>query len=212
VNFLKLLTVISLFFTTSCTLKTISLNKSNLTLIVGQKILLEATAQGDLFAPNTYEWRTSSETNCTVSSEGLITAKTVGSATITATSTIDNTKQGTCVVTIATTLTINNGTSADLTYVYWGTNSFGNDDVYDALSGTTIKGIKIGGTSTKTIPPDLNYIYFHFASDGNLYTNVVTNTATGRVSTNVQPSLYRTSLAVEVLKTSVQSVGLSIRS
>ena len=52
-------------------------------------------------APTTVNWTSSNTSIATVSSSGLVTAKAVGSATITATSTYDNTKIDTCEVSVS---------------------------------------------------------------------------------------------------------------
>ena len=52
-------------------------------------------------AVQTVSWSSSDDTKATVSATGLVTAKEAGEVTITATSTADNTKTGTCTVTVS---------------------------------------------------------------------------------------------------------------
>lgn len=61
---------------------------------------LTATVNGDNNPSQTVSWTSSNTSVATVSSSGVVTAKAVGNATITATSELDNTKSGSCTVSV----------------------------------------------------------------------------------------------------------------
>lgn len=63
---------------------------------------LTATVNGTNDPPQTVSWTTNNASVATVSSSGVVTAKGVGTATITATSTFDSTKSATCTVNVST--------------------------------------------------------------------------------------------------------------
>lgn len=61
---------------------------------------LTATVNGTNNPSQTVSWTSSNTSVATVSSGGVVTAKAIGNATITATSELDNTKSGSCTVTV----------------------------------------------------------------------------------------------------------------
>ena len=61
---------------------------------------LTATVTGNNNPDTTVTWSTNNSSVATVSSSGLVTAHAIGTATITATSTFDTTKKGTCTVSV----------------------------------------------------------------------------------------------------------------
>ena len=77
----------------------ISLNKTTLSLASGDSETLYATITPSNATDQTVSWTSSNTSVATVSSTGLVTAKTVGNATITATTT-DGGKKATCSVTV----------------------------------------------------------------------------------------------------------------
>ena len=79
----------------------VTLNISEVTLPVGGSIGAAATVVTEGFAPKTLTWTSSDEDVATVDASGNITAIAEGSATITATSTFDDTKSATIAVTVA---------------------------------------------------------------------------------------------------------------
>ena len=83
--------------TTEAELNSISLNKTSLTLTEGKSEQLTVTPD-PLIASADVEWTSSDEEVAYVSSNGLITAKSAGTATITATSTVNSSIKATCTV------------------------------------------------------------------------------------------------------------------
>ena len=90
----------------STTTDSVSLNKSTLSLVVGNTSTLTATASG------TVTWSTSNSSVATVSS-GTVTAKAAGTATITATC---GTAKATCVVTVTAASSGDSGSSSSSSY------------------------------------------------------------------------------------------------
>ena len=77
----------------------VSLNKSELTLMTGKKETLKVTVEPDEASDKTVTWESDNEDVATVSEDGEVTAVSVGSATITVTAT-DGSKTATCEVTV----------------------------------------------------------------------------------------------------------------
>ena len=88
----------------SLTRASVSLPKTALTLKVGEEYPLKETVTPvDTSAPASYPgvtWKSSDISVATVNSEGLITAKKAGTATITVTSSRDSSKKATCTLTV----------------------------------------------------------------------------------------------------------------
>lgn len=84
------------------TITSVTVEPSTASGAVGSTIQLRAEVVSTNFAPKTVTWSSSSE-NVTVNSNGLVTIGTgaTGSVTITATSTYDTTKSGTCTITVS---------------------------------------------------------------------------------------------------------------
>lgn len=84
------------------TITSVTVEPSTASGSVGSTIQLSAEVVSTNFAPKTVTWSSSSE-NVTVNSNGLVTIGTgaTGSVTITATSTYDTTKSGTCTITVS---------------------------------------------------------------------------------------------------------------
>lgn len=84
------------------TITSVTVEPSTASGAVGSTIQLRAEVVSTNFAPKTVTWSSSSE-NVTVNSNGLVTIGTgaSGSVTITATSTYDTKKSGTCTITIS---------------------------------------------------------------------------------------------------------------
>ena len=81
----------------SVAVKSIELSETNVSLVEGESITLEATVTPDNATDKTITWSSSDETVATVD-KGVVTAKSVGTATITATA-VGNIK-ATCMVTV----------------------------------------------------------------------------------------------------------------
>lgn len=84
------------------TITSVTVEPSTASGAVGSTIQLSAEVVSTNFAPKTVTWSSSSE-NVTVNSSGLVTIGTgaTGSVTITATSTYDSSKSGTCTITVS---------------------------------------------------------------------------------------------------------------
>lgn len=84
------------------TITSVTVEPSTASGAVGSTIQLSAEVVSTNFAPKTVTWSSSSE-NVTVNSSGLVTIGTgaTGSVTITATSTYDSRKSGTCTITVS---------------------------------------------------------------------------------------------------------------
>lgn len=84
------------------TITSVTVKPSTASGAVGSTIQLSAEVVSTNFAPKTVTWSSSSK-NVTVNSNGLVTIGTgeTGSVTITATSTYDTTKSGTCTITVS---------------------------------------------------------------------------------------------------------------
>ncbi len=79
----------------------ITLNKSSLSLQVGQEETLTATVKPDNATDKTVTWTSSNTSIATVSNTGKVTAKAVGSATITCKANDASGKYATCAVTVS---------------------------------------------------------------------------------------------------------------
>lgn len=83
------------------TVTSVTLNKNALALVVNGTETLTATVNGENNPSQAVNWTTSNSSIATVSSSGLVTGKAIGTATITATSALDNTKSASCTVTVS---------------------------------------------------------------------------------------------------------------
>ena len=82
----------------------VALNKSSLTLIVGESETLIPTVMPENATEKQVSWTSSNTSVATVSSEGTVTAQSAGTATITATAS-DGMKSATCTVTVTQSVT-----------------------------------------------------------------------------------------------------------
>ena len=138
----------------------VSLNKSSLSLAIGGSETLTATIQPENATNKHVKWTSNNENVATVSSEGKVTAKTVGTTTITAT-TVDGGKTASCTITVATFVTFNgvvaSGSSTQTTTqltLYFSQAISGlttNDITLSGVSGVQ-KGILTNSGSTYTLP------------------------------------------------------------
>lgn len=85
--------------TVNVPVSSISLNKNSTSIVENQTETLTATVSPDDATNKTVNWSTSDASIATVSG-GVVTAKAVGTATITATSAADNSKSASCTVTV----------------------------------------------------------------------------------------------------------------
>ncbi len=101
------------------TVASVTLDRTDHTFdLVGTKTYqLTATVNGTNNPSQSVTWTSSNTSVATVSNSGLVTAKSVGSATITARSTLDNTKYATCSITVVdTTPTVTSVTLDETSY------------------------------------------------------------------------------------------------
>ena len=167
---------ISLIFSYSCTedetvkkVESVSINKSNLTLTVGDSFTLKAVVKPSDADNKNISWKSSNAGVASVNTDGNVTAISVGSATITVT-TDDGAKSATCEVTVKEktynvegvtldqeTITLTEGETAMLTAtitpenatnkaVIWSTS----DETIATVSEGTITAIS-AGTATITV-------------------------------------------------------------
>ena len=99
---------------------------------------LTATVNGEHDPAQTVTWSSNNTSVATVNSSGQVSAKAVGSATITATSTVDTTKSGTC------TVTVSNTQSQTLTITRSSFNTTGGYNWY-TWSQDTSNGVSVSG-------------------------------------------------------------------
>ena len=122
---------------------------------------LTATVNGDNDPSQEVTWNSSNASVATISSTGVVTAKAVGNATITATSQADGTKSGTCTVTVSdstvhvTGVSLNKdsisltvGGSETLTATV-SPNNATNQNVTWSSSNTTVATVSNGAISAK---------------------------------------------------------------
>jgi len=82
------------------TVDSVTVEPETITLLKGNTALLTAIVLPSNTRDNTVTWTSSDESIVSVDEDGKITANAAGTATITATSNSDNTKSGTCAVTV----------------------------------------------------------------------------------------------------------------
>lgn len=119
----------------SPSVKTLDLNGT-------KTVQLSATVNGDNNPSQEVTWSTSDSGLATVSSSGYVTAKAEGEVTITATSVLDDTKSGTCTITIKDSsktpvYTIGWGNASGTAGTYTNFNSASSGSVANLLSYTT---------------------------------------------------------------------------
>ena len=127
----------------------VTVSPSSLSLDIGDSDTLSVDVEVDAGAAQTVNWSSSNTNVATVDANGEVTAVARGSATITATSTFDNTKSDDCVVTV-TDPNINEYTWDLTTDSY---SSASSDEVVWSTTGITAKTEKVSGTT-----PANNYV------------------------------------------------------
>ena len=148
----------------------ITLDQSELSLQVGQTGQLNATVSPDNATNTSYTWSSDNTNVATVSDSGLVTAKAVGTATISATSNDGTNKVGSCLVTVTkstnttATLVSNNTVTNTNTAVTFSTSSF----TATGIAVSEVTGSNIYGTTDGS---------FKFASNKNSGSITVTFSA-----------------------------------
>lgn len=94
----------ALFIPGTPSVTSVTVSPAEATLKVGQSLSLSAVVQTEFFAPQTVDW-TSNDERVTVNKNGVVSVDakeepTIGKVIITATSTYDNKKKGTCTITV----------------------------------------------------------------------------------------------------------------
>ena len=145
----------------------VSLNKSSLTLSEGETATLTATVTPSNATDKTVTWSSSNTSVATVSSSGVVTAKSIGSATITVT-TKDGNKTATCNVTVVvpvsgvsldqTSLTMIPGDTQTLTATVTPSNASDKTVTWTSsntsvatVSSSGVVTAKTGGSATITV-------------------------------------------------------------
>lgn len=90
----------AIFIPGESTVSSVTITPSTLELVPDTTYVLRANVETVGFASKDVTWTSSDTTIAEVSSTGVLTAKAAGTVTITATSVSDNTKYGTCTVTV----------------------------------------------------------------------------------------------------------------
>ena len=179
----------------------VSLNKNTLSLFVGGTEQLTATIEPDNATNKSVTWSSSNADVATVSNQGLVTAKTAGTATITVT-TNDGTKTANCTVTVNTLVDAQtpnitahpqpatytqNATVAALTVTAsvtdGGTLSY---QWYWNTTNSTTGGTAVGSNSTSYTPPtttvETRYYYVIVTNTNNSVSGIKTATATSNTA------------------------------
>ncbi len=181
----------------------ITLDQSELSLQVGQTGQLNATVSPDNATNTSFTWSSDNTSVATVSDSGLVTAKAVGTATVSATSNDGTNKVGSCLVTVTkstnttATLVANNTVTNTSTTVTFSASSF----TATGISISDVTGSNIYGTSDGS---------FRFASnkkDGSITVTFSTATLIRGVSINAKG--YDSDASVTVI-TSANSTGGSV--
>ena len=128
----------------------ITLNKSSLSLQAGQEETLTATVLPSNATDKTVTWTSSNTSVATVSTNGKVTAKAAGSATITCKANDGSGKQATCAVTVSepTVAEINATNFPDASFRNWLlSQSYGTDGKLTASEISSITSINVSGSS-----------------------------------------------------------------
>ncbi len=136
----------------------VSLNKTSASIVVDKTLQLTATVSPSNTTNPAVTWSSSNTGIATVSSNGLVTAKAVGSATITVTTADGSNKSATCQVTVTpqlatgislnnTSATINNGETLQLTATVSPSNAT-NKVVTWSSSNTSVATVSSSGLVT----------------------------------------------------------------
>ncbi len=152
---------------------------------------LSATVNGTNSPAQTVSWTTSNSSVATVSNSGVVTAKSVGSAVITATSTIDSGKSGTCSVTVVDTtpkslssITISGYETSfhvDDTFTFGGTvtANYSDNSHADVTSSSSFSGYDMSHTGVQTVT--VSYTYANVTKTAS-YQITVTSSGTSNFS------------------------------
>ena len=92
----------ALFIPGTPAVTSVTVSPANATVKAGQSLSLSAVVQTEFFAPQTVDWTSDTE-GVTVNKGGVVTVGDgveAGTVTITATSTYDSKKTGTCTITV----------------------------------------------------------------------------------------------------------------
>ena len=116
----------------------ISLNKTNSTICVGNTVQLTATVYPDNATDKTVTWISSNTSVATVNSSGLVTAFAVGDATITATTNDGSNLSATCAFTVESIITFADANVKALCVQNWDANGDGELSYNEAASVTDL--------------------------------------------------------------------------
>ena len=125
----------------------VTLDKTSYTLIEGSTLQLTATVLPDNATNKTVTWSANSE-NCTISSTGLVTAKSVGECTITCTSNSNTSATAVCTITVIADTGVVYNNKLDFEGNYNSTGYYSIDD------GTFVEHTQFGTTGLIGVNPN----------------------------------------------------------
>lgn len=147
--------------------KTVSMNKSSLTLNKGNTSILSATVGPADATDKSVTWSSSDTSVATVDANGKVTAKGTGSCTITATANSNKNAKGSCAVTVKTATTTNSTTTVA---------------TFNWTSGT-VGSATVNSTVTSITETSAKFPYYCVVNDTGITQNI---TEVGVVYTNLR--------------------------
>lgn len=146
--------------------QSVSLNKTELPLVIGQQAMLTATVYPEDASEKRVEWHSDNYLVAEVNADGLVTAHAVGTVNITAT-TLDGNKTATCKVTVKQASVWVSGSVKDTVLTYNVAGAPANAmliaawyDGYGRLLGTARTAVAAGDTTDATLTVAAGAMYY----------------------------------------------------